>query len=360
VPADPLLAAALDDWRDGRIADFFALKALCALAAWRGDSAEWLRLLAAFDPALGMVQADAPPRLGGIGPGALNSGRVLQIDGQPRYEKIYLAGSRCLRRMQHAHQAVLDPLRPVGFAPILRQRGGRRLVAVEFAFVPGLDDDRPRPGLALTTAARLGAIPMPADPPANTPADTPADTAATPHVERYPQHLDWAHERLLDRNRQRGHALARRLRLPAALRAPFAGLVDRLSPRTERLPAGLAQRLDRWSARLEAAPRVFSHGDLNCANLTDAGVVIDWDNAGWRAYGHDAAYATAFHTDARSLSALLVLSAEHVERPGTEAADRFAYLYFLLLLLPQAGAGRMDTVLARDLIAALDALETGR
>ena len=311
------------------------------MATLRGDADLWLAVLNRFDPELVLSHSDTRPRLGGIGPGALNSGRVLHVDNELRYEKIYLDRSRCLRRMRHAYDTVLGPLRPVPFPPIRRLRRGKRLVAVEFAFVDGLDHHRPQPLLALESARRLAAIPMP------------EGLRSGGLVESYPRDLRWAQDRLLARSRKPAPGAA----APGWLRPGLRAMLQRLAPQDRSLAARLPARLERWAARLQSAPRVFSHGDLNRANLTAEGVLIDWDNAAWRAFGHDAAYATAFHSKAADLDALLALSAQQVERPGHERADRFAYLWFLLHLLPEAGPNRMPPSLAEALIGALERLE---
>jgi hypothetical protein len=342
----PLMIEAQSNWDSGHIADFIGLKALTALAARRGNHEEWLRLLAAFDPALPLDPVASAPQIGGLGPGALNSGREVMVDGERCYQKIYLGTSRCFQRMRHAYRHILEPLQPVKFPPVRRIRTGEKLVVVDFDFVDGLDPGRARVDRAFATARHLGAV-LP-----------PGGAQPRWHADRYPQDLRFAQARLMDRNWGRGLTVAQRLRLPRPLRAPVAGLIDRLAISGHSAAASLTVDLARWSGRLNATPRVFSHGDLNRANVTDAGLVIDWDNAGWRAYGYDAAYAAAFHTDARDIGSILSLSAAQVERAGHEVADRFAFVFFLLHHLPAVGAGRMPAGLGLSLIDTLQTLES--
>lgn len=341
---DPLLATAMADWQQGRIADFVSLKVLAGLAAAQGDGAHWVALLRAFDPGFPIEIEGSPPVLGGIGPGSLNSGQRVMVDGAPAWRKIYLAGSHCQRRMQHAYHEVLPRFRPVPFPQILREVRGKRLVAVDFALIEGLEG-APQPGLALPAARALAAI----DATQVTPPDW------NTHV--YPDALGWARERLRDQAWQPGHSLAQKLRIPGRWRDGFAALVDRFRDPDPDLGHHLAESLKRFTARLQPMPRVFSHGDLNCTNLARNGAIIDWDSAAWRAYGSDAAYATAFHSTASDLPSLLQLSATEVERPGHELTDRFTYFTFLLHLLPQGGPGRLDAGLAQDLLATLQGLE---
>lgn len=337
------MAAALADWHAGRISDFLALKILAGMAAARRDEAGWRALLTAYDPALPGLDPGGQLAIGGIGPGALNSGRLLARPDGLRYEKIYALGAGCFRRMRFAYRRMLEPGPETGFPAIRSIRRGERLAAVEFDHVPGLDPSRRQGGLALATARRLAALPPPG--------------GGAPRTERYPAALGSARVALLDTLHQRGTLVARRLPVPDPLRRAAARVLGLALRHDRALATRLPALLDRWAGHVEAMPRVFGHGDLNRANLAPDGRLIDWDNAGWRPYGREAAYATAQHCPPTGLDAALSLSAAEVERPGHETADRFAYLFFLLHFLPEAGAHRLPPRLARSLVAELDRLE---
>jgi len=343
INAHPVVAAALSDWHAGRIGDFLALKLLAGMAAARHDEAGWRALLLAYDPALPRLDPGGRVDLGGIGPGALNSGRLLTRPDGLRYEKIYDLGGGCFRRMLFAYQRMLQPSPETGFAALRSIRRGERLAAVEFDHVPGLDPSRRQGGLALATARRLAALPPPA--------------GAAPRSERYPAALGSRRAALLDTLRRRGTLMAERLPVPPPLRRVAAQVLGLALRHDRALAARLPALLDRWASHVQAMPPVFGHGDLNRANLAPDGRLIDWDNAGWRPYGREAAWATAQHCPPTGLDVALALSAAQVERPGHETADRFAYLFFLLHFLPEAGTHRLPPRLARSLVAELDRLE---
>ena len=346
--ANPVYRQIRSEWQDGQIRDFEALKLLAAEAAAKRDKEAWLNLLVAFDPAMAKLSRDAVPVLFGIGRNTLNSGRLVEVDGERRFEKIYVRGSSCFRQMRHAYADVLEPLAPVTFAPIRALHWGERLVAVQFGFVDGAGSFQRQPKVALRIARQLGEVAL---------SQAKEPTAGKRLIQTYPGGMKRARATLLTHLGKSNRRVSARLALQGSWRERMATAVDMVISADNALVSALPDLLDRWSARVEGMGRVFSHGDLNRPNIARHGALIDWDCAGWRAYGYDAAYATAFHAKNVDMGALRALSKSEVERPGSEIPDRFAYFYFLLHHMTVENALRLRLRVAKALVAELEALE---
>lgn len=78
---------------------------------------------------------------------------------------------------------------------------------------------------------------------------------------------------------------------------------------------------------------MFSHGDLNRGNYDADGQVWDWDQAGLRPYGYDAA-SLPREFPFRDGAELAAFCAAEFERPGRAARDRLAMHHVFLHFLP--------------------------
>ncbi len=327
----PPARAAVLDWADGRIARFSDLRLIALMLAEMDDHARHDACLQRFDPELPLSTAPRRFVAHGLGPGSLNRFRRLETPDGPRFEKIYDLRSTCYQRMRFAYDTVLPaldaldadgpPLRAPGLRAVRR---GARLAAVEFDFVPTHAHPRRDLGRALEVAHRLGAL-------------TPRRLRPLPDKLRTPRKaLRWSRARLL-------------------------ALLEAEAPELLALPGGaggLAAALEAWDAPVRRLPRVFTHGDLNTVNLAPNGVVLDWDRAGFLPWGAELAYAVLFHGDVDSAEALLAFYAEHVERPGHAAQDRFAFLMYLLHFLPERFAPGRDRAVYAGTLQALHAAAT--
>ncbi|MCU0902033.1 MAG: aminoglycoside phosphotransferase family protein [Cypionkella sp.] len=92
---------------------------------------------------------------------------------------------------------------------------------------------------------------------------------------------------------------------------------------------GAEAALTRAKALVDGFAPVFSHGDLNTTNFDDDGCVWDWDNAGLRPYGYDAAFCCR-ERGYDGGEDLLAFSAQAVEREGRAREDRLAFVFFTL------------------------------
>ena len=321
---------ALESWADGHAPGFQGLRLLTAMIAGLEDHDLYDDCLQRYDPDLSLSPGARTFVGHGIGPGSLNRFRRLDRPGGARFEKIYRLHSTCYQRMRFAYDKVLPGL--VGSAPdddgpalqvprLIELRCGRKLAAVEFEFVPTHAVPQPNLPHVLALANRFGAVT--AGPFRPLPAKLRATRTA----------LQWSRRRLL--------ALLE-AEAPALL-APQGG------------DGGLQAALDTWDQRLRTLPGVFTHGDLNTVNLAPGGVVRDWDRAGFLPWGAELAYAVQFHADFDQAEAFLAFCADHVERPGRAAQDRFAFLMYLLHFLPERFAPGRDRAVYAGTLQALHA-----
>lgn len=313
---DPEAQAALARLDAGRpIAMFNRLQRAAMIAAAAGDHDRFEACLRLYDPALPPGAAIAGGRrfVGrGCGLAAVPVYRRLGSGDQARFEKVYDRDSDGFRRMCFAHQQVLAQHPVVGHAPLLEICEGARLARVRHAFLPWAPAAR-SPAAGAGIVAALARIPA----------------ASLPGADAFTTRFRIA------RNR------------PA------------LIARAEALGPGAAAALDRHlteaGARVLDGPLVFSHGDLNRGNYDARGQVWDWDQAGLRPYGYDAASLLREFPLADG-AALAALSAAHFERPGSAARDRLALVWFVLFFLPGTPAHWRSPRLFGDLAALLPRL----
>lgn len=312
---DPRAEAALAGYTKGALGDFGDLRLIAQLVAQTGDMARYEALLHAYDPAL--VLSDAPQKAffgQGGGLGALNVFRKLEAGGEVRFEKIYAQSRPELARNTFALETVLARF-PVIDTPVLRARhDGQRLTVLEYDFVPF--------------------SPMTCE--------APEDVA--PVVRRLAE-IDVAPFK----------AMHKRFRRPYSFGGWQRQIERRLRARDPALAAAHATNHGRWLAQVERHPLVFSHGDLNFDNISSAGTVLDWDNAGFRHYGFDAAY-TCRRSRFEDADALLAFCGEHYERPQSAARDRFAFAFFFLWMMPAKKVHWNNLPLFDTLLARLPAL----
>jgi len=322
---DPRCAAALTAYDRGTLSDFGDLRLVAQLVAQTGDMARYEALLHAYDTALVLSDASRKAFFGqGGGLGALNVFRKLEADGAARFEKIYAQSRPELARNAFALETVLARF-PVIDTPALRvRRDGARLTVLEFDFVDFSPMTR----------------------------EAPEDVAP---VVRHLAGIDVAPFK----------ALHKRFRRPYSFGGWQRKIEQRLRARDPALAATHAGNHARWLAQIERHPLVFSHGDLNFDNVSSSGIVLDWDNAGFRHYGFDAAY-TCRRRRFEDADDLLAFCREHFERPQSAARDRFAFAFFFLWMMPAKkvhwnNLPLFDTLLHRlpDLAAA-DQRATGR
>lgn len=313
---EPAAQAALTAYERGTITDFDDLRLIAQLMAQSGDMEGYEALLHAYDGAL--VLSDAPRKAffgegGGIG--VMNVYRRLDTPDETRFEKIYQrSGVRrpgnALARSIFAREVVLARY-PVIDAPALRaRRDGERLTVLEFEFV----DFQPlQPDLiekVVPVVRRLAAMDV-------------APFGATHQQFSRPYNFPGWSRRIENRLRARDPALA----------------------------AGWLRDHAGWLAQIERHPLVFSHGDLNFENVSASGMVVDWDNAGFRHYGFDAAYPLR-RLRFNDADALLAFCDAHYTRPASAARDRFAFAFFFFWMMPARKSQwdnlpLFDTLLAR-------------
>ncbi len=308
---DPRAEVALAAHSQGALTDFGDLRLIAQLVAQTGDMVRYEALLRAYDPAL--VLSDAPQKAffgQGGGLGALNVFRKLGTGDAARFEKIYAQSRPELARNAFALETVLARF-PVIDTPSLRvRRDGARLTVLEFEFVP------------FQPMAR----------------ETPEQVAPVVH-------------RLAEIDIMPFKAMHKRFRRPYSFSGWLRQIERRLSARDPARAAAHADDHARWLAQVERHPLVFSHGDLNFDNISSEGMVLDWDNAGFRHYGFDAAY-TCRRRRFEDADALLAFCDKHYARPGSAARDRFAFAFFFLWMMPAKKAHwnnlpLFDTLLAR-------------
>ena len=322
---EPGAQAALTAHERGALCGFGDLRLIAQLIAQCGDMAAYEALLQAYDSAL--VLSDAPRKAfsgEGCGLGVVNVYRKLETPDETRFEKIYegSGGKRSrnpLARSIFALDVVLARY-PVVDTPALRERrDGERLTVLEFEFV----DFQPlRPDLiekVVPVVQRLAAMDI-------------APFGATHGQFSQPYNFPVWSRRIEQRLRARDPALA------------AAWLRDHAA----------------WLAQIGRHPLVFSHGDLNLNNVSASGMVLDWDNAGFRHYGFDAAYPLRRIRFADA-DALLAFCDTHYTRPASAARDRFAFAFFFFWMMPARKSQwdnlpLFDTLLARlpDLAAAAE------
>jgi len=291
---DPLAQAGLAAYEQGAIEDFGQLQVAALLVALLGDHPAYEACLALHDATLAFAPDTDRAFVGrGGGTGSLPVFRRLGQRGAARFEKIYQKDGAALWRMQAAMQVLVD--HPVVRVPALRdQHSGSRLVAVEAEWCPR--GPTPAPELGCALARRLAEIPA--------------------------------------------HALPCDLATLLELQRPLRRLARRLD-------APLSAALHAAEARVGAMPLVFSHGDLSPANHDTTGLVWDWDAAGLRPYGYDAAYAC--RGQLADAEAVFEWSARHVERPDSAASDRLGFVFFTLSFSPDLAlplAARLPGLLA--------------
>lgn len=308
---DPAADAALAAYDRGALTDFGDLRLVAQLVAQTGDMARYEALLQAYDPAL--VLSDAPQKAffgQGGGLGALNVFRKLEAGGAARFEKIYAQSRPELARNTFALETVLARFPVIDTPALQARRDGARLTVLEFGFVPFNPMTREAPEDVAPVVRRL------------------AEIDVVPFK-----------------------AAHRRFRRPYSFGGWQRQIERRLQARDPALAVAYAENHARWLAQVERHPLVFSHGDLNFDNISSEGRVLDWDNAGFRHYGFDAAY-TCRRKRFADADALLAFCAEHYERPQSAARDRFAFAFFFLWMMPAKkvhwnNLPLFDTLLAR-------------
>ena len=295
---EPGAQAALTAYERGALSGFDNLRLIAQLMAQSGDMAGYEALLRAYDGAL--VLSDAPRKAffgEGGGMGVVNVYRKLETPDEARFEKIYERSGvkrprNALARSIFARDVVLARY-PVIDTPALRERrDGERLTVLEFEFV----DFQPlHPDLiekVVPVVQRLAAMDI-------------APFGAT-------------HERFLR---------------PYSFPGWSRRIEKRLRARDPALAAAYLRDHAGWLARIERHPLVFSHGDLNFENVSASGMVLDWDNAGFRHYGFDAAYPLR-RIRFEDADALLAFCDAHYTRPASAARDRFAFAFFFFWMMP--------------------------
>lgn len=315
---DPGALLALDDHLAGRALDLDALRVVALMLARLGDHEGYERALRRFDPELTFTAGRERRFIGeGSGMEALNVFRKLGPAPAPRFEKVFTRERGGLKRVLFALQEVLPAHSGINTPALREMRMGGRLAVLEFDHV----DFRPLPPGALRVRARVV------------------------------RQLAEIAEETVTGNRPR----LRRQLLPEGARDSVANLLDAIG--TDHARRYQAQ-FERCQALAESLPRVFCHGDLNHNNVSHDGMVIDWDKAGFLPYGHDAAYACRRHRlgDADDL---LALAAQHFERPGHEARDRFAFAWFFLHMIPSRPELIRNKNLLAGLVGRLNALADG-
>lgn len=312
---DPRAAAALAAYAGATLDDFNDLRLIAHLVAQFGDMARYEALITGFDPAL--MLSDAPQKAfvgAGGGLGALNVFRKLDTGDASRFEKIYAQARPALARSTFALETVLAR-HPVIDTPALRiRRDGKRLTALEFDFVDFRPLERGRPELAAPVVRRLAEI----------------DAAPFGVV-----HKRFVQSYTFERGQRMIHA---RLRARDPVRA-----------------AAHATAYAGWMAQILRYPLVFSHGDLNFTNISADGLVLDWDSAGFRQYGYDAAYSCR-RRPFEDLDELLAFCRAHYERPGSAHRDRFAFAFFFLSMMPDTGVHWKNLPLFNALLARMPKL----
>lgn len=286
---DPDFASALAAWKAGVIPWFEQLQVAALIASRFGDHTLYEACLAMHDPGIRFAPAGRRTFVGcGGALDAVPVYRRLGCGADARFEKIYSSDGKGLRNMQFALIEVLARSPVVRTPALLHTRIGQRLSVVEMGYHPPRRRGRIEDGIAI--AKQLARI----------------DVATLPSAHAF-------HD-------------------PYWVGAGLERVRHRLGPDAGAWSAALfATTLE----RVEAHPRVFSHGDLHQDNYDGDGLVWDWDNAGLRAYGYDLAYCNRGrgYADTREL---LEFSAMAVERPDTAARDRLAFCFFTLAFMHQS------------------------
>lgn len=312
---DPGAEAALAAYDRGALADFGDLRLIAQLVAQTGDMARYEALLHAFDPAL--VLSDTPQKAfygQGGGLGALNVFRKLGEGGAARFEKIYTQSRPELARNSFALETVLARFPVIDTPALLARRDGARLTVLEFRFVPFSPMTHEAPEDVAPVVRRLAGI----------------DVAPF-------------------------KAVHKRFRRPYGLAGWQRQIEKRLRARDPAVAGAHSETHARWLAQIERHPLVFSHGDLNFDNVSSGGMVLDWDSAGFRHYGFDAAY-TCRRKRFEDADDLLAFCRDHYERPQSAARDRFAFAFFFLWMMPAKKVHWNNLPLFDTLLARLPAL----
>jgi len=308
---DPGAEAALSAHGRGTLSDFNDLRLIAQLVAQTGNMALYEGLMQVYDPALELSDISQKAFFGrGGGLGALNVFRKLGAGPAARFEKIYVQSRPELARTAFALETVLARFPVIDTPALLARRDGAKLSALEFGFVDFHPMDHETPEAVTPVVRRLAEI----------------DVAP----------FSAAHKRL---------------RRPYSFGGWLRQIERRLHARDPAMATARAGDHARWLAQIERHPLVFSHGDLKSDNVTSDGMVLDWDSAGFRHYGFDAAYICR-RRRFEDADALLAFCAEQYERPGSAARDRFAFAFFFLWMMPAKkvhwnNVALFDTLLAR-------------